>query len=140
VEHRLGSRLAVNRLARLELRADNYSPGLLSNLSMSGGYVETVAQIPPGSRIYVHLEWAEPQGPVESWRIPAHVVRADARGVGLEWSRFAPRAVRRLLGAAGTAGARAAAPKAVAAIVTPDDAPMSEPGLSAPREPPHCAR
>jgi hypothetical protein len=73
----------------------------LENVSLSGAFVRTPVCIPVWSQVEVELDLPRMRRS-DRFRVPAYVVRATEEGVGLEWSDFAPRAVRALLAIART--------------------------------------
>jgi hypothetical protein len=89
MEHRWGERALLDQPVRLDARPGLIAVGRLRNASLSGGYVETAAIVPLGTRLHVELEWIYWKR-AEHFRIPAYVVRADENGFGLEWCEFAP--------------------------------------------------
>jgi len=90
MEHRWGERVLMDQPARLDARPNLIAVGRLRNASLSGGYVETGASVPLGTRLHVELEWIY-WSRTEQCRVPAYVVRSDENGLGLEWCDFAPR-------------------------------------------------
>ena len=96
MEHRWGERVAVRHAVEL---ASSFSPpvaGSLENVSSSGAFVRTAGRGPPRGPVDVVLRYGD-SGRRHSERVPAYVVRETARGVGIEWCEFAPRAVRELM-------------------------------------------
>lgn len=96
VEHRWGIRRKLDVGIKLHIRSSLPMFGRLLNASSSGAYVATSATLPIMTRLDVSLGWdrfrhGSPQ------RIAAHVVRTDARGIGIEWQQFAPPAVLALI-------------------------------------------
>lgn len=89
MEHRWGERVLLDLPAWLDARPDLIAVGRLRNVSLSGGYVETGAMVPLGTRLHVELEWIYWER-AENRRVPAYVVRSDENGLGLEWCDFAP--------------------------------------------------
>jgi len=68
----------------------------LENISLGGAFVAVAEHIPEQTQLVVELAKHE-SGMSPPWRIPAHVVRETAAGIGIEWSAFAPWAVMNLL-------------------------------------------
>lgn len=96
MEHRWGERVAVRHTVEL---ASSFSPpvaGSLENVSSSGAFVRTEGRGPARGPVDVILRNGD-SGRRHSERVPAYVVRETARGVGIEWCEFAPRAVRELM-------------------------------------------
>ncbi|HVW69395.1 MAG TPA: hypothetical protein VHB68_10500 [Steroidobacteraceae bacterium] len=89
MEHRCGTRTALNVTVRLRLESGAVFLGHLTSTSLSGAFVETSVLLP--IRGVVQVEFAS----VHGWESPpkpisAFVVRDDDNGVGLEWTEFAP--------------------------------------------------
>ena len=63
--------------------------GQIRDASLSGAFVHTRLQVAAWTHVEVELCGA---------RIAAFVVRVATAGLGIEWSEFAPRPVRDLLG------------------------------------------
>lgn len=98
MEHRWGFRYPIDMSVRLERPPNLLVPAKLRNLSSSGAYVETRAALALDCRVLLELGCR--QSPSEGrCRVPAHVVRKDERGIGVEWCEFAPRPVLSLLAA-----------------------------------------
>jgi hypothetical protein len=95
MEHRWGSRSSVNVTVTLQLASGRLTSGRIVNLSLSGALVRAETRVPAFSRVTVTLgrdNWAKES----SQTIPAHVVREALGTVALEWSEFAPPAIRAL--------------------------------------------
>jgi hypothetical protein len=56
MEHRWEERALLDQPSRLDARPDLIAVGRLRNGSLSGGYVETAAIVPVGTRLHVELE------------------------------------------------------------------------------------
>jgi hypothetical protein len=63
--------------------------GLMRDASLSGAFVNTRLQVPAWTNIELELVGV---------RIAAFVVRVASDGIGIEWSEFAPRQIREVLG------------------------------------------
>ena len=87
MEHRCGERVTLRAPVRLR-RAGWDTGGMLTDASLSGGFVRTRLQAPVLSLIEMELFGAQ---------VSAYVVRSNTRGLGLEWFEFAPGGVARLL-------------------------------------------
>lgn len=98
MEHRWGIRQPLEVDVELYVRPGRPITGRLLNASSSGGYVATSATVRIMTRVHVTLGWDTPQRGGRH-RIAAYVVRADARGIGLEWQEFAPVPVLALIDA-----------------------------------------
>jgi len=95
MEHRWGERVPSRLPVRLDLGSQTLVRGRIENVSFSGAFISTAARVPTSAR--VHVEFRLPRSRIlQPYRIPAHVVRVTAHGIGLEWSTFAPRAIRLL--------------------------------------------
>jgi hypothetical protein len=82
----------------VELSSGSSPPvtGSLENVSASGAFVRVDQRGPPRGPIVVILRH-EGSGRTRSVRLAAYVVRETEGGVGIEWCRFAPRAVREIM-------------------------------------------
>jgi hypothetical protein len=89
MEHRWGERILLDLPARLDARPDLIAVCRLRNASLSGGYVETAAILPLGTRLHLELQWIHGKR-AQDCRVAAYVVRSDENGLGLEWCEFAP--------------------------------------------------
>lgn len=96
MEHRWGERVLLDHPVRLDARPDLIAVARLRNASLSGGYVETGAIVPLGTRLHLELQWIY-WNRAEDCRVPAYVVRRDENGLGLEWCDFAPRSIAVLI-------------------------------------------
>jgi len=96
MEHRWGARRSVNRVVWTESSAGKRNCGRLCNVSVSGAYIEIAEAPAAGVRIRVRVARRDAPGR-KSRPISAHVVRADSRGIGIEWHDFAPPVIRQML-------------------------------------------
>lgn len=96
MEHRWGERVAVRMTVELSSGSSPPVAGDLENVSSSGAFVRTEGRGPPRGPVEVVLR-QDTSGRGRSVRLAAHVVRESESGVGIEWSEFAPRAVRELM-------------------------------------------
>jgi hypothetical protein len=96
MEHRWGSRSALDTEVRLRLICGAADAGRIKNASLSGALVRTARRLPVFARVLVEFERGSTRGR-ERECVPAYVVRAAPDGVGLEWSEFAPPAIATLL-------------------------------------------
>jgi len=87
MEHRCGERVTLRVPVRLR-RSGWETSGMLTNASLSGGFVRTRLQSPMLS--LVELD-------VFGTHVSAYVIRVNTRGLALEWFEFAPAGVARLL-------------------------------------------
>ncbi len=130
MEHRWGTRVSVDLAVRLDVGADRLAPGLIREVSLSGAYLETRAGIAPYTPVLIELPRGL-HGSSEPHRISALVIRADGRGLALEWSEFAPGAVRTLIAAANWASSSRRTPGPSAAVPREtSEAPPAAPPLS----------
>jgi PilZ domain len=96
MEHRWGERVPINFPVRLKSHPFIKRDGRLTNLSVSGAYIETAAHLRTLGRIEVSIpasRWTKHEGSV----ISGYVMRKYPRGFGIEWCEFAPASVSRLL-------------------------------------------
>jgi hypothetical protein len=96
MDHRWGERIQVDFPVRLMAHPFAKRDGRLTDLSVSGAYIETSVMIRPNSRLEITLltnPWARREGAV----LQAYVARRYREGVGIEWCQFAPEAVGSLL-------------------------------------------
>ena len=96
MEHRWGERFPLNLTVRLNAGSTLVLGLRLSNLSVSGGLVDTDVRLPVFSHVVVEFDVLGNSGPLKQ-RVPAYVVRHGPDGIGLEWQEFAPRAIVGLL-------------------------------------------
>ena len=87
MEHRWGERTPVRAAVRVHC-AKWDAAGYIRDASLSGAFVHTRLQIPAWTHIEVDLSGTP---------IAGFVVRVTAEGLGIEWSEFAPPAIRALL-------------------------------------------
>ena len=88
MEHRWGERMPARATVRVHC-AKWDAAGQIRDASLSGAFVHTRLQVAAWTHVEVELSGA---------RIAAFVVRVATDGLGIEWSEFAPRPVRDLLG------------------------------------------
>jgi hypothetical protein len=96
MEHRWGQRIPLGHLVRLDARPACMAFGVLRDASLSGGYVETAANVPVQARLHLELEWIY-WSRAERCRIAAYVVRVDEHGIAVEWCDFAPASIGLLI-------------------------------------------
>jgi len=87
MEHRCGERVTLRVPVRLR-RSGWEAFGMLTNASLSGGFVRTRLQSPVLSLLELD---------VFGTHVSAYVIRVNTRGLALEWFEFAPAGVARLL-------------------------------------------
>lgn len=87
---RWGQRISVNIPVQVAAHASPVVQGLLKNLSLSGGLMETDHELP----LHAYIEISIDRG---AMRIMARVTRIIRGAVGIEWCEFAPTAVKELL-------------------------------------------
>jgi hypothetical protein len=96
MEHRWGERVGVDIPVRITGHPFTVRTGRLSNLSVSGAFIQADVDVRPLSRILVAIEL--PQRPKnDAPMIPAFVARKLKDGIGIEWCEFKPPAINRLL-------------------------------------------
>jgi len=105
MEHRWGIRRTLELGVRLYARHSPPKFGRLLDASASGAYVAMKAAPPIMNRVQVALGWDRFQRGGRC-RIVAHVVRVDARGIGIEWKEFAPPPVLALIESLGVPQSR----------------------------------
>ena len=89
MEHRWGSRIALDRPVRLSARPLAIGTGRICNLSLSGAWISTNLPLAPGA--VVRLSEGQAGDPEElGAAIEACVVRCDETGIGIEWCEAAP--------------------------------------------------
>jgi len=98
MEHRWGDRRKIILRVRLRGSGQATASGWLTDLSLSGAYVRTLAALAPMGQIEIELiERASSHhghGPVQ---LQARVVRHGLTGIGVEWDEFASGAVGEIL-------------------------------------------
>ena len=86
MEHRWGKRRPLILPVRLLGPGRLCAIGCLTDISLSGAYVQTLAALAPMSRITIEVA----RGPsAEPLQLRARVVRQGHGGVGAEWEEFA---------------------------------------------------
>jgi PilZ domain len=101
MEHRWGHRRELSRAVHIGARNgvgryDLAARGRITNVSISGAYV--VSPLPVSLFSYVQLQFnAMRHGKRTTAALEGQIVRKDASGFGIEWSEFAPEAVRVLM-------------------------------------------
>lgn len=96
MEHRLGIRIPLSLLVRLDQQSETAALGRMLNVSLSGAYLATSRTYELLSRIDIVCgRFSDARADVSG--IAAYVVRKAGGGVGVEWCEFAPPAIRRLV-------------------------------------------
>lgn len=91
MEHRWGTRIPLAVPAEVKAADGERSAATVRNASISGAFIETPRRFPLMSRVCVRpLSRPEPG-------LDAHVVRAEAGGVAVEWSYPGARPVAEML-------------------------------------------
>ncbi len=96
MEHRWGQRFAVDIPVRVHSRPYTVRTGRLTDVSMSGGFIEASLDLRELRRLQIALVLPHRFShatPV----ISAYVARCRHHGIGVEWCDFAPQAVAELL-------------------------------------------
>jgi hypothetical protein len=96
MEQRWGERIQVDFPVRLMAHPFAKRDGRLTDLSVSGAYIETSVLIRLKSRLVVTL-LASPWARQDAAVLHAYVARKYRQGVGIEWCEFAPAPVGSLL-------------------------------------------
>ena len=94
MEHRFGRRFRCGTTVRLSAGAGVTGRGRLTNVSLSGAYLETSLPLPLFATVEIRSD-AGRDTPVE---LVASVVRRDARGVGVEWCETPSRSICEIFG------------------------------------------
>jgi hypothetical protein len=96
MEHRWGHRRDIDRSVHLATRSGLVARGRLTNVSISGAFLES--PLPVSLFSYVQIQFnAMLNGRRTATAVEGQVVRKDATGFALEWCEFAPEAVRALV-------------------------------------------
>ena len=96
MEHRWGHRRDLNRAVHLGTRSGLVARGRLTNVSISGAFIQSPLPAPLFS--YVQIQFtAMHNGARTATVVEGQVVRRDSTGFGIEWCEFAPDAVRALV-------------------------------------------
>src|SRR6516162_7303486 len=90
MEHRWGQRSIVDVPVRLECPDYAVGSGRLTNVSISGGFIETNVVLPMLARVLVEVDLGPCGGGKEPLRIDGCVVRREACGCAIEWHDLAP--------------------------------------------------
>ncbi len=96
MEHRWGHRREVSRAVHLGTRAGVVARGRICNVSISGAFI--VTPLPIRLFAYVRVRFSallHGKRTIES--VEGQVVRKNPEGIGIEWSEFAPEAIRALM-------------------------------------------
>jgi hypothetical protein len=91
MEHRWGSRKAIDVPVRFIALPATIGSGRLVNVSMTGAFLETRAELRPMALLYVEMIHL-PKEAGRRNRLSASVVRRTAAGVGIEWCEAASKA------------------------------------------------
>jgi PilZ domain-containing protein len=84
MEHRWGSRKAIDVPVRFIALPATIGTGRITNVSMTGAFLETRLELRPMALLYVEMIHLS-QGPGRRKRLSASVVRRTELGVGIEW-------------------------------------------------------
>jgi hypothetical protein len=96
MEHRCGYRRSVNVAVILRTRGGVAGKAVVSDVSASGALVTTSLPVATHVVIFVQFEVAQADGRRRRVNIEAEVVRLTSSGFAVEWTEFAPEAVREL--------------------------------------------
>jgi hypothetical protein len=95
MEHRWGYRREINRVVNLETRSGLAARGRITNVSISGAFIASLLQVRLFSYVTIHFT-ALQNHKRDRLAVEGQVVRKDSTGFAIEWSEFAPEAVRAL--------------------------------------------
>lgn len=84
MEHRWGSRQVIDVPVRFIALPATIGAGRITNVSMTGAFLETRMQLRPMALLYVEMIHRS-QEPGRRRRLSASVVRRTELGVGIEW-------------------------------------------------------
>lgn len=99
MEHRWGQRVRIDLPIRIKASTFGYIRARLSDLSLSGAFIEVNTDVRILCQIQVTL--AMPALPMQhSVPLDAHVVRKQDSGIGIEWAHFEQATFRALHGIA----------------------------------------
>src|SRR5690348_8839379 len=93
MEHRLGTRISISLPVKLHHAGKTPAFGQILNVSLSGAFVRTSANLEPLARIGIVCEGAYSEA-AGAPSVTAFVTRVAADGVALEWLEFAPPVIR----------------------------------------------
>ena len=97
MEHRWGRRIALKIPVRLATDGGAPMLGQMTNVSISGAFVETPRPMPLWTQIEVEVLLRHHSASRKPERVAAHVTRQSSGGAGIEWCDLAPPSVRVLL-------------------------------------------
>jgi PilZ domain len=103
MEHRLGQRIPVDHIVRIETSHGEVSVARMVDISLSGAFLRTSLQIQPMMPVQVLLKTRAGRRRAASGQarlLEARVVRVDESGIGVEWFDFAPEAIFALVSSA----------------------------------------
>ena len=96
MEHRWGVRCAADRGVRIIGGACLGASGRLTQVSASGGFIETTLRMPPLATLQLELV-AGYRGYRDGGLLCAQVVRSTPHGMAVEWRELVPDAIAELL-------------------------------------------
>jgi hypothetical protein len=96
MEHRWGSRIAVDIVVRISARPSTIGVGRILNLSLSGAWIRAHLNLSVLSRVMVVLD-STPARKHEAPSIGAYVTRTSRDGFGVEWYELDPPPFHELL-------------------------------------------
>jgi hypothetical protein len=100
-EHRWGERVALPTAVKLTAGGSTLGHGVLRNLSVSGGFIDTAVKVPVFTNLVVCVQTTGPALGA-SPDLPACVVRTGPSGLAVEWRDMACDTLVALLGRSGT--------------------------------------
>jgi hypothetical protein len=96
MEHRWGQRVRIDLPIRIKGTAFGRIGARLSDLSLSGAFIEVDLDVRILCQIKVATIVPHSLAP-NTESLDAHVIRKEYRGIGIEWAGFAPATYRMLL-------------------------------------------
>ena len=96
MEHRCGYRRVVDVPVRIRSREGVAGQAILREVSLSGARLECSLPLPALATVLVQFALRHAANAPKRVRIEAEVVRRTDTGFALEWTEFAPEAVRAL--------------------------------------------
>lgn len=96
MEHRWGHRREISRPVHLGTGSGLVARGRICNVSISGAFV--ISPLPVALLSHIQVQFtAMVDGKRQTTVVDGQVVRKDSTGFGIEWSEFAPEAIRALV-------------------------------------------
>lgn len=89
MEHRWGDRRRVILRVHLHAPGQSAATGWLTDISLSGAYVSTLAALALMSQIIIEVDECGGNTRLRPLQLPGRVVRRAPTGIGIEWEEFA---------------------------------------------------